>query len=96
MHFSNAEYPHYSDLSVSLSLYCVFSSLPYEEEDDAAKTETEEKKKIKPNGDGESVKEAKHVIEYNISSDLLDDVLDGKFKLHFLMGTCSSVICGNA
>lgn len=64
--------------------------LVFKEEDEVAKTETEEKKKSDPNGDEETVKNAKHVIEYNISSHSLDDILDSKFKLHFLVGTCSN------
>lgn len=49
-------------------LICVFLYLPYKEEDELAKTEAEEKKRINPIGVEE---DAKHVIEYNTSSHLL-------------------------
>lgn len=56
----------------------VLSTLPYKEEEEVAKTETEEKKIIDANGDEVTVKAAKNIIEYNISSHSVDDVLDSK------------------
>lgn len=45
----------------------VLSFLPYKEEDEVAKAETEEKI-IGPNGDRVNVTAAKHIIEYCITS----------------------------
>lgn len=45
----------------------VLSTLPYKEEDEASKGETEEKKIIDPNGDGATEGAAKNIIEYCIS-----------------------------
>lgn len=75
---------------ISLCCYCynkctlshVFSTLPYKEEEEVAKAETEEKKIIDPNGDVVSVKAAKHIIEYCIPSHYLTvSELHGK-ELH--------------
>lgn len=45
----------------------VLSTLPYKDEEEGAKAETEEKI-IDPNGNEVSVKAAKHIIEYCIPS----------------------------
>lgn len=58
-------------LSLYVSVSHVLSILPYKEEEEVAKPETEEK----INASGESVKAAKHIIEYCIPSHYHSDSL---------------------
>lgn len=44
----------------------LFLTLPYKEEEEAAKAESEEKKIIDPNGDDVTGTDTKHLIEYSI------------------------------
>lgn len=79
MHFSNtisddfySQYSYFCYLSVVVICIChVLSILPYKEEEEVAKPETEEK----INASGESVKAAKHIIEYCIPSHYHSDSL---------------------
>lgn len=63
----------------------VLQFLPYKEEDEVAKAETEEKI-IGPNGDRVNVTAAKHIIEYCITSHYTTISLSGQIFLFFILG----------
>lgn len=62
-------------------------SSPCQEEDEVAKTETEEKNKIDPNADKAPATDSKHIIEYWIFLFLLSHFLTSLQSLHQLVET---------